>query len=102
MTVLLHKNIVAGAIAIFEKMGLNLVIGDYLGNFLCLTLTHTHMCVNLHIRIYIYLHSSLFLTTLVLTAIGAIFAATDSVCTLQVRFCNFMLLKSSLRNFFLD
>ncbi|KAL8486290.1 hypothetical protein ACS0TY_023119 [Phlomoides rotata] len=40
-------NVVAGAIAIFKQMGLNLVIGDYL-------------------------------------AIGAIFAATDSVCTLQV------------------
>lgn len=69
----------AGAIAAFEKLGLGLALGDYLGKSLS----------NTHIHIYIFLFISASNHTRVFPAIGAIFAATDSVCTLQVHFADF-------------
>lgn len=49
----------AGAIAIFERMNLGLVIGDYLGKNLSLSLS----LVRVHTHTFTYIYSSLFLTT---------------------------------------
>ena len=68
----------SGAIHLFGKMNIDsLKIGDYLGIFLFLCIIYGFV----H-----YLHYFLLFTHLIplIAAIGAKFAATDSVCTLQV------------------
>ena len=65
----------SGATQFFKKMDIgSLDIGDYLGTHLCYSFLFP---VNLF-AVWFLLYSS------TISAIGAIFAATDSVCTLQV------------------
>lgn len=71
-----------GAVKIFKKLNIDFLdFGDYLGiMYIRLLYTHTRICI------FVLLDSNnfFFLSFIRNSAIGAIFAATDSVCTLQV------------------
>ena len=91
-----------GAIGFFKKMDIGLDINDFLGMFsLFFSICEFCVCVCMRICMFMcmctckckiiyisldYAFGNLFLFNFsVLAAIGAIFSATDSVCTLQVK-----------------